>query len=205
MIFTIVPEGKHVLQVFSQTNNGALSVTDISGKLFIDCSTIDVSTSQTVARAVAERGADFFDAPVSGGTVGALEGTITFMLGTSPDHPRHNEILPILQTMGNKVFACGAPTLGLAAKLCNNYISGNIAIATAEGMNLGMKLGLNPKTLSDVVAVSTGGSWVNQSCNVSVSGFNGSISADHHSPFPVSFPRRRRQTTTSLDSRWSLC
>jgi 3-hydroxyisobutyrate dehydrogenase len=69
--------------------------------------------------------------------------------------------------MGKNLFECGRPTLGLATKICNNYISGTIAIATSEGYNLAIRLGLNPMTFQKVLAVSTGGSWVNSNCNVS--------------------------------------
>jgi 3-hydroxyisobutyrate dehydrogenase-like beta-hydroxyacid dehydrogenase len=98
---------------------------------------------------------------VSGGTSGAEAGTITFMMGAGKNDVLFESIKPILQTMGTNIIPCGGPTLGLATKLCNNYISGTIAIATAEGMNMAVRLGLDPKVFSEAVSVSTGGSWVN--------------------------------------------
>jgi len=89
------------------------------------------------------------------------------MVGYSESHPRGAEIRAILSTMGKNLFACGGPTLGLAAKLANNYISGTIAIATSEGFNLAMRLGLDPRTFHQILKTSTGGSWVNSNCNVS--------------------------------------
>lgn len=165
MILTIVPEGKHVRAVMFDSPDGALTV-NITGKLFLECSTIDIETSRLVAERVEAANAAFVDAPVSGGPAGAEKATLTFMMGLEETHPRLDEIRGILSTMGENLFACGGPTLGLATKICNNYISGTIAIATAEGMNLAMNLGLNPKTFSDVLKVSTGGSWVNSHCNV---------------------------------------
>jgi 3-hydroxyisobutyrate dehydrogenase-like beta-hydroxyacid dehydrogenase len=144
-----------------------LSVSDIKAKTFIECSTIDIGTSKEVSEAIHGRGAFFVDAPVSGGPAGAEKGTLTFMIGAKDQNPETARIRDILSLMGANIFACGGPTLGLATKICNNYISGTIAIATAEGMNLAMRLGLNPKTFSDVLKVSTGGSWVNSNCNVS--------------------------------------
>lgn len=134
---------------------------DISGKTFVECSTIDIQTSTKIAHSVQQLGGRFVDCPVSGGTSGAEAGTITFMMGASEDDPLFESIKPILQTMGTNIIPCGGPTLGLATKLCNNYISGTIAIATAEGMNMAVRLGLDPKVFSKAVSVSTGGSWVN--------------------------------------------
>ncbi|ADV25674.1 Hypothetical Protein CGB_N0070C [Cryptococcus gattii WM276] len=84
------------------------------------------------------------------------------MIGAEACDPNLDIVKPILDTMGTNLIACGGPTRGLATKICNNYIAGTIAIATAEGMNLAiMRLGVNPKIFSKVVNVSTGASWVN--------------------------------------------
>lgn len=168
MIISIVPEGKHVAEVFRPQPGGALSIPwHVRGKLFIECSTIDLETSRAVAEAITELGGDFVDAPVSGGPSGAQAGTLTFMMGMTEAHPRKAEIHAIVPLMGKNMFACGGPTLGLATKVCNNYISGTIAIATSEGFNLAMRLGIDPRTFQKVLNVSTGGSWVNTNCNVS--------------------------------------
>lgn len=162
-----MPEGKHVTAVYSSSPGGALANSDISGKLVLECSTIDMETSQRVSAEVMQRGAIFVDAPVSGGPAGAENGTLTFMMGLDATHPHLERIKVILGMMGKNLFECGGPTLGLATKICNNYISGTIAIATSEGYNLAIRLGLNPITFQKVLAVSTGGSWVNSNCNVS--------------------------------------
>jgi 3-hydroxyisobutyrate dehydrogenase-like beta-hydroxyacid dehydrogenase len=155
-----VPEGKHVAAVYSSGPGGALAG-NIEGKTFIECSTIDIQTSTRISDDVQQRGGAFVDCPVSGGTSGAEAGTITFMVGAEREDPLFDTITPILHTMGTNIISCGGPTLGLATKLCNNYISGTIAIATAEGMNLAVRLGLDPKVFSQALSVSTGGSWVN--------------------------------------------
>lgn len=168
-IISIVPEGKHVAAVYSKTSGGALSnPTAIKGKLVLECSTIDVATSRETAAAVEAAGGTFVDAPVSGGSAGADKATLTFMMGLNAEHDRLAEIRAILSMMGKNLFECGGPTFGLVTKICNNYIGGTIAIATSEGFNLAMRLGLDPVTFQKVLAVSTGGSWVNNSCNVRV-------------------------------------
>lgn len=155
--------------MFSDSGSGALSdPSAVKGKLFLECSTIDVATSRETSAAVTQLGGDFVDAPVSGGPWGAQAASLTFMMGLSDEHPRIDEIRAIFGTMGKNLFACGGPTLGLVTKIANNYISGTIAIATAEGFNMAMRLGLDAKVFHEVLKVSTGGSWVNAKCNVSL-------------------------------------
>lgn len=94
---------------------------------------------------------------MSGGVVGAKAGTLTFMLGAPAALvPR---IEPTLLRMGKVVHHCGIQGTGLSAKLANNYLLAVNNIATAEAMNLGMRWGLDPKTLAKVLNVSTGRCW----------------------------------------------
>ncbi|KAJ7462262.1 3-hydroxyisobutyrate dehydrogenase [Mycena galericulata] len=168
-IFTIVPEGKHVKEVYLTSETGLLAG-NTSGKVFIDCSTIDIATSIAIREAVSMKSdpgnpASFHDCPVSGGTAGALKGTITFMVGMAADDPGFPFIQSILSTMGRSINPMGGPGLGLAAKLSNNYLSGIIALATSEAMNLGMKLGIDPKVLSDCLDTGSAANWVNSTVN----------------------------------------
>ncbi|KAM0747254.1 hypothetical protein T439DRAFT_317940 [Meredithblackwellia eburnea MCA 4105] len=168
-IISIVPEGSHVRSVFLDKANGVLAAPSLksSSKLIIDCSTIDIETSSEVAKALANISPSTFfcDAPVSGGPAGAEKGTLTMIIGASEDDENYQKVVGVLGKMGTNLFACGGPTLGLVTKLSNNYLSGLIAIATSEAMNMGMRHGLDPKVLSDVFKTSTAGSWVNANCN----------------------------------------
>ncbi|KAF9448211.1 hypothetical protein P691DRAFT_775588 [Macrolepiota fuliginosa MF-IS2] len=168
-IITIVPEGAHVRAVYLDETTGLLSAIDTSGKQFVDCSTIDPATSLRVGEAVRSSSQTnpptFHDAPVSGGTAGASAATLTFMVGIEKDSPHLPLLWHIFSFMGKSLYAMGGPSLGLAAKLSNNYLSGMIALATSEAMNLGMRLGLDPKTLSDCFANSSGGNWTNSTMN----------------------------------------
>lgn len=151
----MLPEPQHVKGVYESILTSALPKKE---RVFVDCSTIDPSTSRQVAKSVADAGQGVFaDAPMSGGVVGATAGTLTFMLGTSADLvPR---IEPVLLLMGRKVLHCGDQGAGLSAKLANNYLLALNNIATAEAMNLGMKWGLDPAKLAGVINVSTGRCW----------------------------------------------
>ncbi|KAF2809404.1 uncharacterized protein BDZ99DRAFT_417287 [Mytilinidion resinicola] len=161
IILTMLPEGSHVRSVYLTPDTGILSA-NINGKLLIDCSTIDTATSLAVASSIREKDASiaFYDAPVSGGNLGAQNATLTFMVGCAPDDVRFAGIQHLLAMMGTSVFACGGQSLGLTAKLCNNYCSGLIAIATAEAMNMGIKSGMSPRVLADIFHTSTAQSTI---------------------------------------------
>lgn len=152
----MVPEGSHVRAVYLTPDTGVLAA-DVSNTLLIDCSTIDTATSlQVREQALAlHPSAAFYDAPVSGGQLGAQKATLTFMLGCAPRDPNLPRLQDLLGRMGAAVFPCGGPALGLTAKLCNNYCSGLIAIATAEAMNIGIAAGMDPRILKDIFHTST--------------------------------------------------
>lgn len=156
-LMTVLPEPSHVKSVYS-----SILASDLPDqpRLFIDCSTIDPSTSRDIAKSVTEASSGkshFLDAPMSGGVVGARAGTLTFMLGCSDDLFARAEA--ILLRMGKRVLRCGKQGTGLSAKLANNYLLAINNIATAEAMNLGIRWGLEPKTLAGILNVSTGKCW----------------------------------------------
>ncbi|KAG5981051.1 hypothetical protein E4U55_003348 [Claviceps digitariae] len=168
-VITVLPEPHHVQAVYKsilaetqppkpKTDNN----NNNKPRIFIDCSTIDPSTSRHVARHVSSSGHGVFvDAPMSGGVVGATAGTLTFMLGCAAAHAAVAIPLvePTLLRMGSKILHCGDQGAGLSAKLANNYLLALNNIATAEAMNLGLRWGLDPKTLARVINVSTGRCW----------------------------------------------
>jgi len=168
-IITIVPEGSHMRSVYLTPETGLLAAQNLSDKVFVDCSTIDIKTSLEVGSVVhslqSVNAPLFFDAPVSGGTAGAYKGNLTFMLGAPPDHLLLPILREVLKTMGNTVHTMGGPSLGLAGKLSNNYLSGIIALATSEAMNLGMRLGVDPKRLKECFQTSSGANYVNDTTN----------------------------------------
>ena len=155
-VFTMLPEGKHVKSVYLEGPN-SICACDVSNKILVDCSTIDTASSLFVKDHIAKMypSASFYDAPVSGGVVGAQKGTIAFFLGCSEDDTNLPQLTKLLRLMGKEIIACGGPSLGLAAKLSNNYLSGIIAIACSEAMDMGMRSGLDPRVLSRVYAAGT--------------------------------------------------
>ncbi|KAL9089703.1 MAG: hypothetical protein Q9159_002350, partial [Coniocarpon cinnabarinum] len=125
--------------------------------LFIDCSTIDPLTSRTVAKEVNAPSRTFIDAPMSGGTVGAKAGKLTFMLGCPSEHV--DRTTSILQKMGQRIVHLGDQGAGLAGKLANNYALALNNIACAEAMSLALSMGLDAKTFASLLNTATGRSW----------------------------------------------
>ena len=157
----MVPEGSHVRAVYLDAEKGILTA-NLASKILVDCSTIDTATSNLVRDRIGSTypSASFYDAPVSGGSLGAANATLTLMLGASNEDPNIVLLKELLQMMGKSIFPCGGPSMGLTAKLCNNYCSGLIAIATAEAMNIGIKSGIDPRVLATVFSTSTAQSTI---------------------------------------------
>jgi 3-hydroxyisobutyrate dehydrogenase len=125
--------------------------------LFIECSTIQVATSLEIRSLVEQSGlGEMIDAPVSGGPNGANAGSLTIMVGGSD--ALYQKALPILAMMGKpgNIFSCGPPGAGLATKQINNYLSSVCTIGVSEAMNMGLKYGLDAKTLAAVINSSSG-------------------------------------------------
>ena len=133
------------------------------GTLVIDCSTVDVESARATAADAAAAGLHPIDAPVSGGTGGAVAGTLTFMAGGSPEAFAH--AAPLFETMGSRAVHCGPSGAGQAAKICNNMILGISMIGVCEAFALADKLGLDRQAMFDVVSTSSGACWsVNAYC-----------------------------------------
>jgi 3-hydroxyisobutyrate dehydrogenase len=156
VIFTMLPEGKHVKSVYLEDTT-SICAGDVGDKLLVDCSTIDTASSLSVKDHIAKKFpfASFYDAPVSGGVIGAQKASIAFFLGCNEKDANLPRLTNLLKLMGKDVIPCGGPSLGLAAKLSNNYLSGIIAIACAEAMDMGMRSGLDPRVLAKVYAAGT--------------------------------------------------
>merc|ERR1712039_1167866 len=125
--------------------------------------TCEPSVSQEVAAAAQAAGMSLVDAPVSGGTIGAEQATLTFMVGGSEEAFRAAE--PILNLMGKKVVHCGDVGMGQAAKLCNNLVLGISMAAVCEGHALAERLGLDQKKLAEILNTSSGRCWSSDTYN----------------------------------------
>ena len=164
VVISMLPAGKHVHSVYlgeggfleEGSTNGLLAELP-KGTLVIDSSTIAAADARMVAEAATKLGIDFLDAPVSGGTGGAIAGTLTFIVGGEDKAFAKAE--PILAVMGKNIFHAGDHGAGQVAKICNNMLLGILMAGTAEAINLGVKNGLDPKVLSDIMLQSSGRNW----------------------------------------------
>ncbi|BEP91910.1 3-hydroxyisobutyrate dehydrogenase [Acidovorax sp. sif1233] len=164
VVISMLPASQHVetLYLGSDRQPGLLPLL-AEGTLVIDCSTIAAATSRKVAEAAKARGMDFIDAPVSGGTGGAIAGTLTFMVGG--DTPALERARPVLEKMGANIFHAGAVGAGQTAKICNNMLLGILMAGTSEAIALGVANGLDPKVLSEIMRRSSGGNWALEKYN----------------------------------------
>jgi 3-hydroxyisobutyrate dehydrogenase len=152
IVITMLPAGKHVLSVWNEVIPAMAK-----GTLIIDCSTIDVESAKQAHALAAKTGMLSVDAPVSGGTGGAKDATLTFMCGG--DDKAFAAAKPVLENMGKKIVHCGGAGAGQAAKICNNMILAVSMIAVCEGFALAEKLGLSHQALFDVASTSSGQCW----------------------------------------------
>jgi 3-hydroxyisobutyrate dehydrogenase-like beta-hydroxyacid dehydrogenase len=151
IVFFSLPEPKDVL---GEALGAAGVVAAKRAKTFVDLSTTGPRTTALVVAGLAEKGIATIDAPVSGGVAGAKKGTLAIM-GSGPTK-LIEELRPILGVFG-KVFHVGErPGMGQAMKLCNNILSATSMAVTAEAMVMGVKAGLDPKLMLEIINSGTG-------------------------------------------------
>src|SRR5437667_272633 len=156
LVMTMLPSAGNVEAAY--LGAGGIIEGIAAGRHCLDMSTIDPGTSQRVAARLEERGIRFLAAPVSGGVGGAVAGTLAIMVGGAAGDLE--EARPALTAMGANIIHVGGIGAGEVAKLCNNLISGSALIAVAEAFRIGEAFGVDPQILTDVIAKSSGATWV---------------------------------------------
>jgi len=164
VVISMLPASQHVEALFlGRDGQPGLLASITKGTLVIDSSTIAAANSQKVAKAAEAAGIAFIDAPVSGGTGGAIAGTLTFIIGG--DAAALERARPLLEKMGANIFHAGAVGAGQTAKICNNMLLGILMAGTSEAIALGVANGLDPKVLSEIMRRSSGGNWALEKYN----------------------------------------
>jgi 3-hydroxyisobutyrate dehydrogenase len=158
-VITMLPAGAEVREVWLHQGGliEAVANAENTKPLLIDCSTIDVDSARAVAAAATAAGLTMLDAPVSGGTVGAANATLTFMVGGAEDAFARGQ--PILAAMGKHIFHAGGPGAGQAVKLCNNMMLAINMVGVCEGFLLAQKLGLDWTKLHQICSTASAASW----------------------------------------------
>tara|TARA_B100000902_G_scaffold396130_1_gene456372 strand:+ start:551 stop:1429 length:879 start_codon:yes stop_codon:yes gene_type:complete len=154
VLITMLPNGEAVSSVF---NSESLLENIDPSILIIECSTISPKTSKELSLKAASLNLEMIDAPVSGGVKGAEEAGLTFMVGGSVENVEKAK--PILSKMGKNIFHAGDSGSGQIAKLCNNMLLAIHMSGTAEALSMGIKSGLDPSVLSEIMSKSSGGNW----------------------------------------------
>ncbi|MGQ0656444.1 MAG: NAD(P)-dependent oxidoreductase [Betaproteobacteria bacterium] len=140
----------------------AQAVADAGGKVktFVDLSTTGPRMAKEVAKILAAKGIVGVDAPVSGGVGGAKKGSLAVMLA-GPASLRE-PLEPILKVFGRVFYLGTEPGLGQTMKLCNNLLSAAAMAATTEAVVMGVKAGLDPKVMIDVINAGSGRSTASE-------------------------------------------
>jgi 2-hydroxy-3-oxopropionate reductase len=120
-----------------------------SGMLYIDMSTVSPATSRRVYEAMKEKGVESLDAPVSGGEVGAKEGTLSIMVGGTED--AFNRALPLFEVMGKNIVFIGGPGAGQVTKASNQVVVALTIQAISEALILARKSGVDPAKVREAL------------------------------------------------------
>ena len=128
------------------------------GGLVIDCSSIEPEATRRIAQRFRAKDIGFVDAPVSGGSEGAIKGTLTVMCGGSEEDYEHAQ--PVLQVIGSSVTRIGPVGCGQIAKVANQVVITGTFMALAEALTLAYRAGADPERVVDAIAGGVAGSWI---------------------------------------------
>lgn len=154
-VFTMLPTGTEVKEVLAGPNGVFASIDP--NTVVIDCSTIGIENARSLHASAKKAGRIFAEAPVSGGTEGAIDATLTFMIGCEDPHVAR--VKELLSPMGEYVAHAGGPEAGQAAKVVNNLIMGVCVAVNCEATALAERLGLNLKEFFEIAIRSTADNW----------------------------------------------
>jgi len=128
-----------------------------SASIVIDLSTVNRDTAVDVAAKIRNKGADFLDAPVTGGVEGAKNGTLSIMVGGELE--TLNRVKPLLHAIGKRILHMGTTGQGQSAKAVNQVMCAGINEAVTEALAFGEKLGLDMPNLIEAISGGAAGNW----------------------------------------------
>jgi 2-hydroxy-3-oxopropionate reductase len=148
LIITMLPDSPDVEKAALGSNGIFEGIK--RGTTYIDMSTISPVTTKKLAETAKAKDVRILDAPVSGGERGAIEGTLTIMVGGAREVL--DDCLPILQAMGKNIVYCGGIGSGQVVKACNQILVAGVLEAASEALVLGAKAGVDPEIVLKVIA-----------------------------------------------------
>jgi 3-hydroxyisobutyrate dehydrogenase len=128
-----------------------------AGLVHIDMSTISPEVTRRIAAAYAKAGIEMLDAPVSGGEAGAINATLSIMVGGRPEV--FERCKPLFEAMGRSITYCGPSGAGQTVKLCNQVLVSVTNMAVCEALVLAAKAGVSPSTMVEAVSGGAAASW----------------------------------------------
>lgn len=149
LMITMLPDGKAVREAVLEALP-ALS----SGAVVVDMSSSDPAATRALGAALAARGIDLVDAPVSGAVPKAIDGTLTIMVGGT--EAALARVRPVLEKLGNRIVHVGTLGAGHAVKALNNYLGAAGTLAGFEALLVARAYGLDPKPMLEAINASTG-------------------------------------------------
>jgi 3-hydroxyisobutyrate dehydrogenase len=147
------------------------------GTLVVDMSTIGSKVAKQIARELNQHQLRFLDAPVSGGDIGAINGTLTIMVGGDPQD--FEECKPLFKAMGQNIRLCGSVGSGQGVKMCNQILASLYMIGLCEAMTLAEKQGIDPNLIVEVCGTGAAGSWALTNLGPKI------IKSDYDPGFPI--------------------
>jgi 3-hydroxyisobutyrate dehydrogenase-like beta-hydroxyacid dehydrogenase len=154
IVLTCLPASPDVEAAYLES--GGLVECAKPGMVLVDLSSVLPSTPRKIEPRAKERGVSFLEAPVSGGVSGARAATLAIMTGGDPEVL--NRVRPVLRAIGPNIFHVGPVGAGNTVKAINNMMACVNSLAMMEGVAVGVKAGLDPMTVYEVVKASSGGS-----------------------------------------------
>jgi 2-hydroxy-3-oxopropionate reductase len=148
VVITMLPDSPDVEQV-ALGPDGLIEGAQ-PGLIYVDMSTIAPAVAVRVAEALAQKGVHCLDAPVSGGDVGARQGTLSIMVGG--DEPTFEQVKPIFAVLGKSAILCGSNGAGQTVKACNQVLVAVTIAGVSEALTLGAKAGVDPAKIVQVLS-----------------------------------------------------
>ena len=155
VVFTNLPDSPDVMKVALGT--GGVIEGAHAGLIFVDNSTIKPDTAREIAARLAEAGVQSLDAPVSGGDIGARNGTLTIMVGGSKE--ALDNVMPVFQAVGKTITHIGEPGAGQVAKAANQIMVAAQMVAMGELMIFAQKCGVDPRKVVEAIKAGAAQCW----------------------------------------------
>ncbi|MGK7953804.1 MAG: NAD(P)-dependent oxidoreductase [Crocosphaera sp.] len=155
IIFTCVGDVPDVNEVIFQ-DNGIINYAK-PGALIVDFSTIGTEAARNIGTQLKAKNFRFLDAPISGGDIGAKQGTLTIMIGG--EKKDFDECLPYFKAMGKTIIYCGSIGNGQAVKMCNQALCAVHMVALCEAIKMAEKQNIDPNLMIEVCQTGAAGSW----------------------------------------------